>query len=626
MPVSARRWIALAVLAAAPVAAAKGKKDAAAAADDDTVSVDEPSGDDVSTVDDSDDSPARRKARQGGDTEAPMVKQDLNGHDLGSSKQENVFERDRFFVDKTDSKKTAKATLIQGSLTASAFAYHETGDNLPAGDPNTAPGQNQVPSASPFSRLYTDLRLQTDFRHIAGGRWDARIDVRGRLVNSPDPVGAPAGTMYPPGIPVNQPKIQSGFLGDNELDLREAWLVRNGIQSDVFLGRQFIPDLGGVKIDGLRIDYASSAKFTLLGFGGLYPIRGSRSITDDYKKLYANPGPTGLRADAGQFTGAAGFGAAYRTPATYGSFGGVALAPLSSESPRIYGTSTGYWRFSPELDFYHLAILDLVGSNAVNTGLTNLSLGINYKPDQRLRLTASFNRVDTETLNVQAQAFLSDQDTNPLYSGVQNEAFIRRIATNEGRASVSAGLGTLQRFELTAALYYRYRGDVTLTSIGGMPQTVYTLNAAQSVELYAGLTDRRSYKDLRLGVDGSRTFGVGSVTYNHTTALQLRAYAQHEFGPGGRGEWEAELAYSSTKDDGAGVVCSPAALDTCYGSAKSSIISLGGNVYYRINRDWFLIASAFLNRTAITHVDMAAEVSDPAVIGVSGLFRIAYRF
>jgi len=139
------------------------------------------------------------------------------------------------------------------------------------------------------------------------------------------------------------------------------------------------------------------------------------------------------------------------------------IAPLQGgEDPRVYGTATGYWRLGPELDFYHLAIVDVVGTGTVNAGLTNLSLGLNYKPDQRLRGTLSFNRVDTETLNVQAQAFLQNPDPNA-NAVIQNEAFIQRIATNEARASLSAGLGELQRVEITAAGVYRYRGDVTLS-------------------------------------------------------------------------------------------------------------------------------------------------------------------
>jgi hypothetical protein len=563
-----------------------------------------------------DDDGASSKAK---DDDGPALqKQDLNGHDLATSKHDNVFERDRFFVDKVDSSKTAEGTLVQGSLTSTSFGYHETGGTVAA-----SPGQvGDVPSASGFSRLFTDLRLQTDFRHLATSRWDARVDVRGRMVNDP-------GITTSGFTPSTQNTSQSGFLGKNELEIKELWLVRNGARSDVFFGRQFVPDLGGVKIDGLRVDYASSAKFTLLGFGGLYPIRGSRSIDTDYQPLLSNPDAGGNRSSAGRFTSAGGFGAAYRTPDAYGSFGGVVLAPLSSERPRIFGTSSGYWRYGTKLDFYHFVVLDVLGSNAVNAGLTNLSAGVNWKPDQRLRGTLSFNRVDTETLNVQAQAFLANPDPNA--NVVQNEAYIQRIATNEGRGSLSAGLGELQRFQITAAVAYRYRGAVTLTAppqlVNGNPAMAATfpLPAAQSVEVYGAITDRRSIRDLRLGVDGSRIFGVGSSTYQRTSSTTLRASAAHDLASG-RGEWEAELAYNSTRDDSAGKTCSVTDLVTCSGAAQSSIVSLGGNVYYRFTRDWFAMGSVFLNYTSITRFDMASSVADPAVIGLTGFLRIAYRF
>jgi hypothetical protein len=538
-----------------------------------------------------------------------MVKQDLSGHDLGAARHENVFERDRFFVDKTDSDQTAKGTLVQGSVTSSTFGYHETGGTLaPASDGVV------VPSASPFNRLFTDLRLQTDFRHISAGRWDARIDVRGRLVSEPDP-------LTPSFVPITETHTQSGLFGKNELEIKELWLVRNGVRSDVYLGRQFIPDLGGVKIDGLRVDYATSEKLTWLGFAGLYPIRGSRSVTDDYSQLYAEPdATTGLRATAGRFTGSGGFGAAYRTLNTYGSFGGVIIAPFAGEDPRVYVTSTGYWRLGPKLDFYHFLILDAVGSNTANAGLTNLSLGLNWKPDQRLRGTLTFNRVNTETLNVQAQAFLQNPDPN-FGTTFQNEAYIQRIATNEGRGSLSAGLGELQRVELTAALTYRYRGEITLTPPGATP-VVTVLPASQSLEVYGSILDRRSIGHLRIGLDGSRIFGIGDNTFQRTTSTSVRLSAGHEIG-NGRGEWDLEVAYSHNEDDGTGVAC--ADLLSCYGSSKSDVVSGGGNLFFRLGRNWMTLLSAFVNSTTVTHVEMTS-VADPAAIGLSGFFRIAYRF
>jgi hypothetical protein len=604
MPMTRIWGLALALAMVSPARSWAKPKPADDADDDVSVS------DDDTKADAGDDArPAKKKKKKADDADTSssgLQKQDLSGHDLGTTKKENAFERDRFFVDKTDTNKTEKGTLVQGSLTSTSFGYHESGGTI-------APVGANVPSASQFNRLFTDLRLQTDFRHIGAGPWDARVDVRGRVVTDP-------GSVTPGYTPANNSTSQSGFLGQNELEIKELWLLRNGVRSDLFFGRQFIPDLGGVKIDGVRIDYASSAKFTLLGFGGLYPIRGSRSITSDYTLLESNPP---ARTEAGHLTGAGGFGAAYRTLDAYGSFGGVALAPLAAESPRVFGTSTGYWRAGPKLDFYHFAVIDLVGSNAVNTGLTNLSLGLNYKPDQRLRGTLSFNRVDTETLNVQAQAFLSNPD--PGLNVVQNEAYLQRIATNEARSSLSAGLGELQRFEVTAAIAYRRRGDITLTA---PPQTTGTqaethIPAAQSVEVYGAITDRRSFKDLRLGADGSRIFGVGSATFQRTSSLTLRAFAAHEIA-GGQGEWEAEVAYSNTRDDDAGKMCMD--ISTCFGASQTTILSLGGNLYYRFNRDWFAMGSLFLNRTSITEVQMAMATKDPAVTGLSGFLRIAYRF
>jgi hypothetical protein len=572
-----------------------------------------------------DDQAAKKQAAAPGD--ALPEKQDLSGHDLGTQKRENEFERDRFFVDKTDSNVTEKGTLVQGSLTSTSFIYHESATGNLAVPATSTAKEAAVPGASPYTRLYTDLRLQTDFRHIGGGQWDARVDVRGRLVDEPGVANAGF-------VAATTPESQSGLLGKNEADLKELWLVRNGVRSDLFFGRQYIPDLGAVKIDGLRVDYAASPKFTLLGFGGLYPLRGSRSIDTDYvikdTVLVADPKNAGafLSKTDSRFVGAAsgGFGGAYRTLDSYGSLGGVVIAPLSSvpaqEDPRVFLTSNGYWRFGPQLDLYHLAIVDVVGSNAVNAGLTNLSLGLNYKPDQRLRATLSFNRVDTETLNIQAQAFLQNPDPGATF--VQNESYLQRIATNEGRASLSAGLGQLQRFELTAAVSYRYRGDVTLSAPPPATGTATTvaLPAAQSVEVYGSITDRRSIGDFRLGLDGSRIFGVGSSTYQRTEATTVRLSIAREFG---HGEWDLEAAYNTTKDDSAGTACDGQLLN-CFGAAKSSIVSGGGNLYYRFTRDWFAMASGFLNYTAIRHVDTTTSADDPPITGVTGFFRIAYRF
>ncbi|HUJ61469.1 MAG TPA: hypothetical protein VLX92_23350 [Kofleriaceae bacterium] len=662
--IRARHALALALTAAAiaPAAWAKGKAAAKAdkddSDDDDKASKSDDSSSDDSDSDDSDDADdAKSKPKdkdkdsdkdkssdtsdESSETDQPAnrltEKQDLNGHDLGGLKKANSFENNRFFIDKVDTAKTENGTLIQGAITSTNFFYTEGGGNYPVPAGTVSVGSD----AAHFSREFTDLRLQTDFRHIGGNdTWDARFDGRLRLVNSVSEVTPDNGSVDPTGptstsTPITATHIQSGLDGQNEYELRELWLIRNGERTDVIVGRQFIADMAAIKIDGVRVDYASSKQLTFLGFAGLYPLRGSRSLSTDYIDLKYSDG-----SDAGRFVGAAGFGGAYRTQNAYGAVGGVVLYPLEKETPRIFGTSNGYWRYGSTLDFYHFAVVDLIGNNdalgAGSAGLTNLSAGVNYKPNPRLRLTASYNRVDTETLNVQAYAFLEQPNegiTGAQSNVVQNEVFISRLSTNELRGSISAGLGPLQRFEVTVASAYRIRPSFTLSP----PQTpnpmdptpespVTTIPAAESAELYGSVTDRHSIADLRIGADAVRTFGVGSIAYQRSDILALRAFAAHDI-KNGQGEWEAEVAYSTSEDKGnassMGMCALPGDVLNCFGETNGTVLSIGGTAYYRFNRDWMGIASFFLSRTDLKE---AGQPADPTITGVTGLVRLAYRF
>jgi hypothetical protein len=549
-------------------------------------------------------------------------KQDLRGHAVDAKAIENPFQKDRFFVDKVDTEKTEKGTLVQGSLQLSSFLYRESAGNLPAVAGGMSPG-----SAAGAGRLFGDLRSQTDFRHIGGSRWDGRFDLRGRYVT--DPASASIQSADPN-------RIQSGFNGTNELEVREAWFARSGKRTDLFFGRQFVPDLGAIKIDGLRFDYASSEKTTFLGFAGFYPLRGSRSITTDYPKLRTSDGTDDLTG-AGKLVTAGGFGAAYRTINMHGALGGVAIVPLSSERPRIYATANGYYRAGTQVDFYHYAILDVFGAAADPVALTNLSAGVNYKPGQRLRLTASFNRVDTETLNVQAGSFLDtttvttamDPVTGAAVGGtkVQNETFIQlqRISTNSARGSLSVGLGSLNRFEITIASAFRYRPGITLRPGTGDP---IELDPAKAIDVFGGIMDRRSFLDLRIGVDASRTIAVGDISFNRAEALTLRAFASREIGKG-RGEWEGEVSYATSRDRSGEttVACtgdiSPA---SCFGLSNTTVYSVGGQVYYRVKKDVFAIGNLYVSRMALQRKDADMTVDDPNITSVTAFARLAYRY
>lgn len=588
-------WLAaLAATLLAPRAAgaqAKDEEDAAEEEEEDGEA--EESSEEAAVVDDAKPEPKAKPKQE------EFKKQDLRGHAVEASSATNPFEKDRFFVDKVDTKKTAKGTLVQGSIASSSFIYGES-----AGNYANNPGIGSA--GAEYSRLFTELRLQTDFRHIGGSKWDARIDTRARVVNDPKSDSA---------FSVTPSHIQSGFNGTNEYEVREAWIVRSGQRSDLFFGRQFITDLGALRIDGLRIDYAQSEKLTLIGFGGLYPVRGSRSITTDYVELRNDD-----NQKVGRFVGSGGFGAAYRTLNAHGALGAVAIVPFSEEVPRIYATSNGYYRSGSKVDLYHMAIFDAFGSAA--PAITNLSAGANYKPSQRLRLTASFNRVDTETLNVHANAFLRPEEVTGGAAGlIQNETFIRRLSTNAGRLGISAGLGSLQRFEISTAVSFRYRPAFTLTSPDGV--TKANLPVAQGIDAYFSLIDRQSIANLRLGADVSRSFAVGNVAYHRSEVLAARVFAGRELS-GGRGEWEAEVGYSTTKDTAGGTGCIMAPAD-CFGTSNGSMLSIGGNLYYRINRDWFALGNLWVTRNVLTASAPMAQ-TDPAILGLTGYFRIAYRF
>ena len=585
---------------------------------EEAASDDEDSGDGGSTTADGDDdeeAAPKKKKKKSDDAEPEedkeFVKQNLSGHDLGTKKKSTEFEKDRFFVDKVDTEKTEKGTLIQGSLTSSSFLWTESGGPYA--------GMEQGSNAARFSRVFTELRLQTDFRHLSGGRWDARIDARARIVNTPEETTATS---------ADRAHVQSGFNGTNEYDLRELWLFRSGKRSDIFFGRQFVPDLAGVKFDGLRIDYAKSAKMTLIGFGGLYPLRGSRSLTTDYSELKSQT-VNGSFEPAGRFVGAGGFGGAYRTINTYGAVGGVVLYPVSGEQPRVFATSSGYYRSGSILDIYHFALVDLYGSQVDTVGLTNLSVGANVKPSQRLRLTAAINRVDVDTLAVQANAFLNDPSMGG--TNVENETYFRRLATNTGRAGVSVGLGEFQRFEVSVNSTYRARKAITIPK---PDNTELRLQGTKGVEVGGSILDRRSIADLRLGFDVTRTIGIGSdsIAFMRSNIFAVRAYAGREL-KNGHGEWEAEVTYTTTKDSAAGTQCAPGAQAVvyCYGSSSGSIISAGGNLYYRINRDWMALGTLFVTRQHLTYYGndagaMGGPKEDPSVLGLSGFGRISYRF
>lgn len=509
----------------------------------------------------------------------------------------NVFEKERFFIDKIDTPDTEEKTLFQGNLVSSSFFYNESGGTLKMAD-----GAGGTTSNSKFSRLFTDLRMQLDARHIRGGRWQGRIDVRGRGVVDPA-----EGSGY---LGDSNTRIQSGLTGESELEVKELWLARPGDRYDVFVGRQFIPDLGAVKIDGIRIDYAKSDRVTVLGFAGAYPLRGSRSIDTDYPVLRDNgDGDLGRTPPI-----AAGAGAAYRTALSYGSLGGGAIAPIKGgETPRVFVTSTGYLRTGPKLDVYHFGLIDLVGEGGF--AVNNLSAGLNYRPTPALRATAAVNHVDTETLQVQARTFLEPNDA----SVIRNDVAVRRISSTQLQGGLSAALGRNQQLEASVQVSGRFRPDVTVPNGAAN----FTFKASQSVDVWGQLVHRDLFKS-RIGVDGVRSYSLGD-TSARSSFYNFRLFLSREFRQG-RGNWEGEVGYSASKDE----VSDDKTLD--FGKSKTSTLSAAGTMFYRLKTSWFVMGSLGLGRLSVESIGRSVsgmpivKTQDPTVTSISAFVRLAYRF
>ncbi|HUH02296.1 MAG TPA: hypothetical protein VML75_09885 [Kofleriaceae bacterium] len=511
---------------------------------------------------------------------------------------------DRFFVEKDEPEDAAEDdTLIQGSLTSTTFGYRET---APVAQALTG-GLVGVENASPIDRVYTDLRGQLDARHLKGSSWDARADARIRM--TPEDFA-----------------IQAGAYGGDEYDVRELYLKRYGQKSDLSFGRQYILEAAATKIDGIRVDYDASDKWRYIGFLGLYPDRTSRSVLDDYPK--AAPLVLGGEPGSRILPVAGGAAAAYRFQRYYGAVGATAILPRGDEQlegapraerPRVFVSSNGYYRHSSQLDAYHFVVVDLEGSGG--RGLTNLSAGGNYRPNFNLRLNASVHRVDTETLNVQAQTRL--EDAAPLANTVINNLEVARISSESARVGASASLGE-QRFEVSVSGMVRRRPEIRVARPMAEP---IVFPAAQAAEVTLGVVDRRSFKGYRAHGGLTRVFGFGEENLYRSEANILRLGAGKEFKQG-LGEYEVDLSYLSSTDEGRDVACDVLNPLTCYGTSKVNTVSLGGTVFYRIKRDWFLIGNASVASQGITVVDTLAmqETSQPRILITSAFFRAAYRF
>lgn len=535
---------------------------------------------------------------------------------LQAQAQSTDAESDRFFtgqvleriIDAEEQKDAEREAEVHGSVTSTTFVAKEAG--------GAADDDNRSDDASPATRLFTDLRTQLTAKRILGGSWNVRADARARIAppcsfkSTTAGLGDRLADLDPS---LAQCRVQSGAYGGNEYELRELYVRREGGKLEIQVGRQDIPEMVDVRVDGARLRYALSPTWQVLGFGGLYPSRTSRSLQDDYRGQVL-PGVVGAAGE-------------YRYESIYGSVGVAGILPGGEdavtgdvETPRTFVTSDGFWRPSELIDFYHITVVDFTG--AAGSGLTNLHLGVNVKPSRSLRITAAINRVDTETLNVYAQNFLEDDGGA---DKVENNVAVARISSESARLGVSAAFAE-RRFEVSTHFQLRRRPDIVVCP----PSMLYDCDpsadmgvlfpAAQSGEVMLSLVDRRSIGGLRLGASVLRIFGVGDEVFQRSESLVARIEGSRPL-LDGKMQVEADLSYMHSEDTGGADICNSPL--TCFGRATVDVISGSGLVYYRFSPAWFALVHA--SASSQTYTTPLVMNPSPNMI-LSGLARLAYRF
>lgn len=535
---------------------------------------------------------------------------------------------DRFFAAKVATPDDEESSVItQGSLTSTNFVFRELG--------GLALGVNNPLFADTFNysgvtRFFTDLRAQFDVKRVDGKGWSLRTDARVRI--SP---GCQFMSQFNPNSPVVDSvncRTQSGILGGNEYDVRELYAKRSSDKSDMYIGRQFVPELAATKLDGVRFDYKLNKRWKLIGFGGLNPSRISRSVLTDYPAALevVNLTPQQQAFDNGPpiLPATAGVGGAYRTPDLYGSFGVVGIVPIADdrennnnmEAPRVFFTDTGYWRPTSNLDVYHYAVFDV--QSAAGPALTNLSLGTNYRPKPGITLSGAFNRVDTEALNsiVQTQILEAPPNDDSLPYNYQN---VMRVASDSARLGASFAFAR-QRFEVSTQAFYRQREETALV-IPTLVAGAQVLPAARSAEVRISVLDRRSVGGMRLGASFSSIIPLSNNSPNRSQA-QIASVTGSRLFLDDRLEYDVNFTFISSSDIKELGVCN--APINCYGNSDVLSVQTNNLLYYRFAKNWFGILNVGVGVQQLTNQPpgQALRIAQPPNLLLNGMLRLSYRF
>jgi hypothetical protein len=476
-------------------------------------------------------------------------------------------------------------------LTLSSFVYRQSGADAPPIVDMGAPVEN----ASPVHRYFGDLRMELTDGGFAG---DARVRQ------------------------TTTERFQSGAASGGEYELRTLSYRLGGDATSLTLGRQYVEAVGATKIDGAAFAQRLAPAWTATLFAGAFPELGSRSLDTDYPELV---NPDGTKADALiPITG--GAGVSYKTPDYHGDLGLATVYvaqdvpnATTTETSRVFGASSGYWRPATALSIYHFAIVDVAGANGVH--LTNGSLGIDAHPTGDIQLNASVNHVSTDLLQIAARNVLADPDPTAI-GIVQNNVALIRVSQDVARAGASLAFAE-QRFELSASGGFHRRPSVSVQLSDGTGEVVFP--EAKSVDATLMLRDRRSIAGLRASLAASMTFPLpGDAPRARGTVI--RAAASRAFADD-RVQIEADLMGEHFRDDnGAGMCAGSLDVFACYGSSTTTAAQAGALVTWRLAREWLLLADTHLGYQDISGTSIAGPLVWPHVYSVTAFARVQWRY
>ena len=490
-------------------------------------------------------------------------------------------------------------------VTLSSFIYRESGTDAA---PITTGGAS-LQNASPVHRLFGDLRLELSDAGLS-------IDARVRQTTS---------ATY-----------QAGAESGGEYELRSLSYRIGPAHTHLTIGRQVIDAVGATKIDGLAFGQAITEIVDATVFAGLFPQLGSRSVDTDYVRIQNADGTTGALL----LPLVAGLGISYTTPEVHGDLGvaGVYVAQDVPDAPsdqktRIFTASSGYWRPISVLDIYHFALLDVAGGNGVN--LTNGSVGLDVRPVSSLQLTAAYNHVSTDLLEIAARNFLTDPDPSAI-GLVQNNIALLRISQDMARVGASLAIDQ-RRFELSALGGLHVRPAVAVALADGSGTVSFP--EARSADATLVALDRRSIANTRISIAASLTEPIGHSVPNRSRGLVGRIVIEKPFG-NERGSVEADAMIEHFSDLGSPQACTTSVSPlACYGTATTTAGQAGVLVSWRIAKEWLLITGAHagyqrINSRYLVPMDPSdpssplvdLPVSWPRVVSVTGFLRLQWRY